>query len=107
MRLLPNLRSLSSYYERGAKLFLTDKPEYERPACRPASHAFELLISPKLYIGYPRGFHWRVDPCNKNVADRTIGCVDSRSSKGKYVFLLRMGTKTSLVQSILREKLFP
>ena len=46
---------------------ISDKSEYERPAGRPAGRpgeAFEKLISPKLYIGAPRGFHCRVDPSN-------------------------------------------
>ena len=47
--------SSSNFYERsakrGAKFFRTEKPEYERPA----SDAFEKLISPELYIRASRG----------------------------------------------------
>ena len=41
---------------------ITDKPEYGRPA----SDAFEMLISPELYIRAPRRFHCQVDSFNKN-----------------------------------------
>ena len=37
---------------------------------RPASDAFEKLISPELYIRASRGFHCRVNPFYKNLLQR-------------------------------------